>query len=37
MDEFYQDLLEPVVYRWVKTHEHIKVCENQCTFYVDGK
>lgn len=36
MDEFYQDLLEPVVYRWVKTHEHIKVCENQCTLCIDG-
>lgn len=36
MDEFYQDLLEPVVYRWVKTHEHIKVCEKQCTLCIDG-
>lgn len=36
MDEFYQDLLEPVVYRWVKTHSQIKVCEHKCTLCIDS-
>ena len=32
MNEFYEDLMCPVVYRWVKNHEGVKICHNKCCY-----
>ena len=37
MNEFYEDLMCPVVYRWVKNHEGVKTCHNKCcTLWIDN-
>ena len=37
MNEFYEDLMCPVVYRWVKNHEGVKICHNKCcTLWIDN-
>ena len=30
MNEFYQDLLSPLMYYWVQLHKGVHVCTNSC-------